>query len=680
VNPADLCMGCMGPRGPAARCGRCGWVEGTPQEQPTHLPPRTLLREQYLLGRVLGHGGFGVTYLGWDVNLDMKLAVKEYFPAQLVGRAPRSIQVTPYTGEARTFFDDGLEKFLDEAKALARFHDHPGIVSILNFFRDNGTGYLVMPFVEGVTLKDYLAASGGTLPYDTALRLLVPVMEALRTVHQAGMLHRDISPDNIYVTQSGQVKILDFGAARNAVGEQNKSLSVILKRGYAPEEQYRTRGRQGPWTDVYALGATLYRALTGSVPPESLDRLEHDDLVPPSRCGVAIPPAAEAALLKSLAVRASERLPSVEAFQQALLSPGSEARTLAGSDLAATAVVAIPPVLVAPVAPPRIPPLDARPAGAGPAPRPAPLAPPPIPPEGSAPRAASRPVTPPPVYPQPLSYPQPAAPGWGTGRKLLVAGLVLGGLAAVALLGLVVLLVLAADPVPKVTAVSFPARIKADGQRVDGKVSFEDQDGDVAKARFQVVSGNFQPFEVEVARGQTSGSVPFWLQTGTPGRVELSVTLLDAQGNASAPASIRFEAQATAVPRPAVATATASELTLTDEQDVTVPDGRRGMLVRASFGITGARGVPCLAMVTFWRDRRTPLPGSGVFRSADGTLAAWTAFTPLYDSTKITDVVVYLPYDTLPADAGQVQYRFTLFAGKAPLALERWGSFTVGGE
>ena len=176
-----------------------------------------------------------------------------------------------------------------------------------------------MEYVEGVTLKEYLAKKGGQISFEEAKGIMMPVMDALREVHQAGMLHRDISPDNIYITTAAQVKILDFGAARYFAGEQSKSLSVILKSGYAPEEQYRSKGKQGPWTDVYATAATLYRVITGQTPPEALDRMAEDTLTPPSRLGVAIPPPAEQALLQALAVNAGQRFQTMGEFQQALL-------------------------------------------------------------------------------------------------------------------------------------------------------------------------------------------------------------------------------------------------------------------------------------------------------------------------------------------------------------------------
>jgi len=265
VDIDDLCMGCMEPRNGAAMCPACGYVEGTPAENPVHLPPRTRLKDCYIVGRVLGHGGFGIAYIAYETNLQIKLAVKEFFPGDFATRGVDRSTVAPYSGDARDNFEYGLTKFLDEGRAVARFNDHPGIVPVLNFFRDNGTGYLVMQYVPGMSLKEYLALKDGRIPYEEAIAITMPVMDTLRAVHEVGLLHRDISPDNIYISTSKRVKLLDFGAARLAMGDRSKSLSVILKAGYAPFEQYQTKGRQGPWTDVYALAATIYRSITGMV-------------------------------------------------------------------------------------------------------------------------------------------------------------------------------------------------------------------------------------------------------------------------------------------------------------------------------------------------------------------------------------------------------------------------------
>lgn len=323
MNPQHLCMGCMTDHGGAPVCPQCGYQE----EQPVtggglYLPPRTLLNERYLIGRLLGEGGFGITYLAYDLTLTLKLAVKEFLPRGFATRAADGITVSAYQdvaqSEVRQVFTHGLEKFLEEAQILARFSEYPGIVAVRDFFTANGTGYLVMSYLDGMTLRQHVAAQGGRLPFSQAFQLLSPVMDALQKVHAAGLAHRDISPDNIYITRDQQVKLIDFGAARFALMENGHSLSVIFKRGFAPMEQYHTHGQQGPWTDVYALAGTLYYAVTGQAPPEAPVRGLDDPLQPPSALGVEMPGTTEAVLLKGLAVRVELRYRTIEAFQQDL--------------------------------------------------------------------------------------------------------------------------------------------------------------------------------------------------------------------------------------------------------------------------------------------------------------------------------------------------------------------------
>ena len=227
-------------------------------------------------------------------------------------------EVSPFSGEKKEYYNTGLNKFVNEAKSLAKFYALPGIVAVKDFFRENGTAYIVMEFVDGVTLKQRLAQLGGKMPADEALSMMRPLMKSLAQVHTTGIIHRDISPDNIMLTKSGEVKLLDFGAARDYVSDNSKT--VQLKPGYAPEEQYRTRGVQGPWTDVYALCATIYRMITGETPPESLERKSEDPIIPPSRKGAQITNLAENALLKGLAVMQKDRFQNVGALYNALYS------------------------------------------------------------------------------------------------------------------------------------------------------------------------------------------------------------------------------------------------------------------------------------------------------------------------------------------------------------------------
>ncbi len=314
------CSSCFAAKDKEGTCAYCGYDEQTKEVYPNALAPGTVLNRQYLIGKVLGQGGFGITYLGLDLHLDIKVAIKEYYPDGLVTRGTASTQLTIYSGEKEQYFQYGADRFLEEAKILGKLQNTPNIVPVKAFFKENNTAYLVMDYIEGISFKQYLKKMNGKILYADAILLLAPIMEALEEVHKTGLLHRDISPDNIYITHKGESKLLDFGAARYTLGEHSKSLSVILKPGYAPEEQYRTKGKQGPWTDVYALAATLYNAITGQLPPDALDRLDLDEIKRPSELGVLIPRQSEAALMKALAVRASTRYQTVDEFRKGLLA------------------------------------------------------------------------------------------------------------------------------------------------------------------------------------------------------------------------------------------------------------------------------------------------------------------------------------------------------------------------
>lgn len=366
----NLCMGCMHERGDNRICPHCGWIEGTQPESPVHLPPRTRLGRRYCLGRVLGQGGFGITYLGWDTVLKTRVAIKEYLPQQIASRNTGEVEVIPWQSQGRReSFAYGRQKFLDEARTLAKMDDNPGIVAVRDYFEANGTAYLVMPFLDGMNFKDYLNRKGGRISFEDALPIMDSVLASLEEVHARGLLHRDVTPDNIFITRNRQVKLLDFGAARYAVGDQSQSLSVILKPGYAPEEQYRSKGQQGPWTDEYAAAATLYRAITGRIPPEALERIHNDSLAAPSQLKAKIPPRAEAALMKALSVRQQHRYQSIGEFRQALLAGAASPAGQGPSEGPAAPV--LPGAVPAPGAQPGQQP-GQHPAGAGAA-RPGPL-------------------------------------------------------------------------------------------------------------------------------------------------------------------------------------------------------------------------------------------------------------------------------------------------------------------
>ena len=304
----EICYSCFTEKSTAGACPHCGYDPASDEgKYPIALRAGSILNGRYIVGRVLGQGGFGITYLAQDYQTKGLVAIKEYLPTEFAGRTTGTYAVQVYSGDRRENFEYGKEQFLAEAKTLAEFIGNDHIVRIYSYFEEYGTAYLAMEYIDGESLDKYMSHHGGRLSVEKANELLVPVMEALDWVHSKGIVHRDIAPDNIIVTKDGRAKLIDFGAARYSTGEKSKSLDVILKHGFAPKEQYIRRGRQGPFTDVYAMAATYYYAITGKVPPDSIERMDEDELIPPTTLGVKMSKTAEDALLKGLEVSASER-------------------------------------------------------------------------------------------------------------------------------------------------------------------------------------------------------------------------------------------------------------------------------------------------------------------------------------------------------------------------------------
>jgi serine/threonine protein kinase len=325
--PDGFCHICFADLASGADCPRCGQGGVSSDDQIDVLVPGSILGGKFTIGRLLGRGGFGATYLAWDMNLQVRVAIKEFLPRQLAARVPGETRVYPYGGDTSAF-QAGLDQFLGEAQNLAQFRDHPGIISVLDFFPENGTGYMVMEYLDGETLEDHISRVG-RLDTAVALELVLPVADALRACHAVGLIHRDISPDNIFITSDSRVKLLDFGAARYAIGARSTNLSVILKEGYAPFEQYQRNGQQGAWTDVYALTATLYRLLTGQLPPSAADRIGGATVPTLSEKGVVGPPSLQELLDTGMAVQPQQRYQTVKAFldglQAVVAVPGSSA-------------------------------------------------------------------------------------------------------------------------------------------------------------------------------------------------------------------------------------------------------------------------------------------------------------------------------------------------------------------
>lgn len=284
------------------------------------LKPGVILKERYKIEEVIGAGGFGITYRAWDPLLQSYVAIKEYYPSGIATRSADSSKVCVPVGQEQREYHRGRIRFLKEAQDVARFQSEPNIVSIYDYLEENDTAYMVMEYLHGCTLKQYIREHGGRLDTDHILHICLSVLDALAVVHKAGMIHRDISPENIFICEDLTVKLIDFGAAKQVYLDGEQTMSVVLKPGYAPPEQYAKKDKQGPWTDIYALGATLYFAATGEKPEESFGRVLEDTIKPVCEVNPEIPRAMSQVIRRAMSVKIEDRYQTVEAMREALLA------------------------------------------------------------------------------------------------------------------------------------------------------------------------------------------------------------------------------------------------------------------------------------------------------------------------------------------------------------------------
>ena len=284
------------------------------------LKPGVILKERYKIEEVIGAGGFGITYRAWDPLLQSYVAIKEYYPSGIATRSADSSKVCVPVGQEQREYHRGRIRFLKEAQDVARFQSEPNIVSIYDYLEENDTAYMVMEYLHGCTLKQYIREHGGRLDTDLILHICLSVLDALAVVHKAGMIHRDISPENIFICEDLTVKLIDFGAAKQVYLDGEQTMSVVLKPGYAPPEQYAKKDKQGPWTDIYALGATLYFAATGEKPEESFGRVLEDTIKPVCEVNPEIPRAMSQVIMRAMSVKIEDRYQTVEAMREALLA------------------------------------------------------------------------------------------------------------------------------------------------------------------------------------------------------------------------------------------------------------------------------------------------------------------------------------------------------------------------
>lgn len=284
------------------------------------LKPGVILKERYKIEEVIGAGGFGITYRAWDPLLQSYVAIKEYYPSGIATRSADSSKVCVPVGQEQREYHRGRIRFLKEAQDVARFQSEPNIVSIYDYLEENDTAYMVMEYLHGCTLKQYIREHGGRLDTDHILHICLSVLDALAVVHKAGMIHRDISPENIFICEDLTVKLIDFGAAKQVYLDGEQTMSVVLKPGYAPPEQYAKKDKQGPWTDIYVLGATLYFAATGEKPEESFGRVLEDTIKPVCEVNPEIPRAMSQVIMRAMSVKIEDRYQTVEAMREALLA------------------------------------------------------------------------------------------------------------------------------------------------------------------------------------------------------------------------------------------------------------------------------------------------------------------------------------------------------------------------
>lgn len=315
MDDQNRCMRCMGQKDSQQEtCPACGFSEKDFVPEKHHLQPHTILKGQYLVGCALGEGGFGITYIGWDMFLHIPVAIKEYFPSGVVIRDQGQHTVSVFAGKDEESFLQGRSSFFREAQKVAKFDNNVGVVSVKNCFLENGTAYIIMEYISGINLGAYAELHGGKLTFTETLKLLRTPILTLEELHRASTWHRDISPENLMLTKDGKVKLIDFGSAMESDREK-KTRVLMIRAGYSPVEMYSSTGEDGPYSDVYSMAATIYKLITGVTPPPATDRLDNDPLVPPSALGVKdISHAQEAALLKGMAVQVKSRYQTMEEF------------------------------------------------------------------------------------------------------------------------------------------------------------------------------------------------------------------------------------------------------------------------------------------------------------------------------------------------------------------------------
>lgn len=317
----ERCMGCMKLLSWDGSCPNCGFDKSRYPSDSHYLPLGTLLKNgDYMVGRVLGEGGFGITYIGFDQNLLSRVAIKEYYPSGFAGRdvTEGNFTLRVYGGDYAGDYYKGLEAFLEEARILAKFAGMDGIVNVRSLFQENGTAYIVMEYVDGISVKEYVHKHGKMEP-KLVLEMMEQPIRALQAVHEEHLVHRDVSADNFMLDKEGKITLIDFGAARYSNVIDEKTRTTICKQGFSALEQYSREGKQGPWTDVYSICATMYYMLTGIVPKNSTERIVDDAVVPLDQISeIELSIEKKRSIMTGMAVKSSDRFQNMSVLYLAI--------------------------------------------------------------------------------------------------------------------------------------------------------------------------------------------------------------------------------------------------------------------------------------------------------------------------------------------------------------------------
>lgn len=298
-------------------CPKCGYADNDPGKETFYLKPGTILADRYMIGEGINHGGFGITYLAWDTKFEVTVAIKEYFWKDGVKRVPDSNNVALFAKKNKRYYTDNFKRFIDEARNLAKFRSNRNIVNVFEYFEENDTAYIVMEYIDGRTLKEYVDKKGGKLEIENIISISEMICAALKAIHKEHIIHRDIAPDNIMIDNNGNVKIIDFGAARFSTGD-NVMMRDVVKIGHSPIEQYNKTIPQGPWSDIYSFGTVIYELLTGIKPDEATVRANEDNVKPPHDLDNEIPEYLSSIIMRAMAMNCFLRFQSVEEIEKAL--------------------------------------------------------------------------------------------------------------------------------------------------------------------------------------------------------------------------------------------------------------------------------------------------------------------------------------------------------------------------